>query len=126
MFAFLRKVRFGERDGGFHHYCGYVGVDDRSKYPVCYNEVLLSEDHDDYLDNHIRVHGGITFTSTFKEDVDIIPLTSIPENWHEYFIYGFDLNHCYDEETGVSKDFEYAKKETLSLLDQLEHYGENK
>ena len=126
MFAFLRKVRFGEKDRGFHHYCGYVGVDDKSKYPVCYNEVPLGGHHEDYLDDHIRVHGGITFTSTFREDVDIIPLTSIPENWYEHFIYGFDLNHYDDEETGVSKDFEYAKKETLSLLDQLEHYGENK
>ena len=125
MFAFLRKVRFNEKDGGFHHYCGYVGVDDKSKYPISYNEALFGG-QEDYLENYIKVHGEITFTGTFREDVDIIPLTSIPENWYEHFIYGFDLNHYDDDITGVSKDFEYAKEQALSLLHQLEHYGENK
>lgn len=124
MFAFLRKVRFNEKDGGFHHYCGYVGVDDKSKYPVSYNERPL-EDQEDYLENHIKVHGGITFARTFNKNVEIIPLTSIPENWYEHFIYGFDLNHYDDEITGISKNLEYAKEQTLSLLNQLEHYGEN-
>lgn len=121
MFAFLRKIRFNEK---FHHYCGYVGVDDKSKYPISYNEALFGGE-EDYLENHIKVHGGITFSRTFDKNVEIIPLTAIPENWHEHFIYGFDLNHYGDEETGTSKDFRFAKEQTLSLLNQLEHYEEN-
>lgn len=72
------------------------------------------------LDTHIIVHGGITFDNYFNENTPIIPLTNIPVNWYNYHIYGFDLNHHGDETNKISMNFDYAKKQALSMKEQME------
>lgn len=107
-----------------NHYCGYVGVKDNSMLPKSYQattfEELESNPAMEHLDDYIRVHGGITFNGVFPQETSIIPLTDIPEDWHTYHIYGFDLNHYDDNETGISTNFDYAKNEALSMKQQME------
>ena len=56
----------------------------------------------------------------FLKNTPIIPISTIPDNWHEYHYYGFDLNHYNDYETGVSTNIDYAIKETFAIQKQLE------
>ena len=118
--AFLRHIQ----GYGQNHYCGYVGVKDSSILPRSFDASTFEDiEHDpeyDYLDNSIRVHGGITFDGEFQKETPIIPLTDIPEDWHTYHVYGFDLSHYDDNETGISTNFDYAKNEALSMKQQME------
>ena len=118
--AFLRHIK----TQGMNHYCGYVGVKDSSMLPRSFQASTFEEiDNDpeyDCLDNNIRVHGGITFDGVFPKETPIIPLTDIPKDWNTYHIYGFDLNHWNDNETGISTNFDYAKNEALSMKKQME------
>ena len=118
--AFLRHIQ----GYGKNHYCGYVGVKDSSMLPRSFQdstfEDIENDPEYDYLDNSIRVHGGITFDGVFPQETSIIPLTDIPEDWHTYHVYGFDLNHNDDNETGISTNFDYAKNEALSMKQQIE------
>ena len=118
--AFLRHIQ----GHNMNHYCGYVGVKDSSMLPrssqVSTFEDIENDPEYDYLDNSIRVHGGITYDGYFQKETPIIPLTDIPEDWHTYHFYGFDLNHYNDNENGISTDFDYAKNEALSMKQQME------
>lgn len=117
-FAFIRKIRHLFDDD--FHYCGYVGLLVDNVLLPCRNTLddLFSEDK--YLDDEISIHGGITYNGKFNQGYEIIPLTAIPENWYDYFCYGFDLNHHLDKESNISTNFEYAKKECLNLQKQIE------
>ena len=119
--AFLRHIRNYDKN----HYCGYIGVKDSSMLPKSSAALLAFEDIENnleynYLDDNIKVHGGITFDGVLSKDTPIIPLTDIPNDWHTYHIYGFDLNHYNDNEKGISTNFDYAKNETLSMKQQME------
>lgn len=123
--CFLRCIY---RDDIIHHYCGYVGIsnDDIS---IINNELLKTMDNEtkewllyDAIAEKISVHGDVTFSNSFSKDTPIIPISNIPDNWHEYHYYGFDLNQFGDYLNGVSTDFEYAVKETLSMQNQLEEF----
>ena len=118
--AFLRHIQ----NSYMNHYCGYVGVKDSSMLPRSFDastfEDIENDPEYDYLDNSIQIHGGITFDGVFPQETPIIPLTDIPEDWHTYHIYGFDLNHYDDNKTGISTNFDYAKNEALSMKQQME------
>lgn len=114
--AFLRFVNSGVEHGW---YCGYVGVKDNSMLPhSIQSDINMLDDYENSLDNHISVHGGITFDGTWKENTGIIPLTDIPADWYLYHCYGFDIAHFGDE--AIGNNFEYAKHEALSMKKQME------
>lgn len=114
--AFLRLVGFDKKN---QWYCGYVGVKDDSKIPHSIQADLnMINDYDNSLDAKIYVHGGITFDGAWNETTPIIPITDIPKDWYNYHCYGFDCNHCNDEE--IAMDFEYAKEEVLNMKEQME------
>ena len=118
--AFLRHINHY----GQNYYCGYIGVKDSSMLPKSYQGSTFEDVEDNpeynYLDDNIQVHGGITFDGVFPQETLIIPLTDIPEDWHTYHIYGFDLDHNDDKKTGISTNFDYAKNEALSMKQQME------
>lgn len=115
--AFLRRiVRPGEEQ--LFHYCGYVGVKDASMLPL--SSEGGGDENQHLLDDEIHVHGGITFDGRMSIFEDIIPLTDVPKNWFTYHIYGFDMFHHDDIESGLSTNIEYAILETLSMKVQIE------
>lgn len=114
--AFLRRiVRPGEEP--LFHYCGYVGVKDASILPLSSEGGGDRNQH--LLDDEIHVHGGITFDGRINRLEEIIPLTDIPQDWFTYHIYGFDLFHHTDIESGLSTNIEYAILETLNMRVQI-------
>lgn len=122
--AFVRAMHNNDRT--VHHYCGYVGISNND-VSVINNKLLKTMDDEDKewleydaIASKLKVHGGITFSSSFSKNTPIIPITAIPDNWHEYHYYGFDLNHYNNNETGVSTNIDYAIKETLAIQKQLE------
>ena len=74
----------------------------------------------DAIADKLNVHGGVTFCNSFPKTTSIIPISNIPDNWHEYHYYGFDLTHFNDKINGISTNFKYAVKETLAMQNQLE------
>ena len=118
-------VRCIYRDDIIHHYCGYVGIT-KNDVSVINTELLKTiSDKDkkwleyDAIASKLNVHGGVTFSSNVPRTTPIIPISDIPNNWHEYHYYGFDLNHYGDDVNGVSTNFEYAVKETLNMQKQI-------
>lgn len=123
--CFLRCIYI---DDVIHHYCGYVGISNND-VSIINNELLKTMDNEtkewflyDAIADKISVHGDVTFSNSFPKNTPIIPISNIPDNWREYHYYGFDLNHYDDYLNGVSTDFEYAVKETLSMQKQLEEF----
>ena len=120
--CFLRCIY---RNDSIHHYCGYVGISNND-VSVINNELLKTmndEDKEwfmyDAIADKLNVHGDVTFSSSFPKNTSIIPISDIPNNWHEYHYYGFDLNHFDDDVSGISTNIEYAIKETLSMQKQI-------
>lgn len=124
--CFLRIIHNSDRT--IHHYCGYVGISNEN-ISIINNELLntMNDETKEWLEydaiaSKLSVHGGVTFSSTFFRTTPIIPISNIPDNWHEYHYYGFDLNHYNDDKSGISTNFEYAVKETLIMKKQLEEF----
>lgn len=51
----------------------------------------------------------------------IIPLTEIPQNWHQYRCIGFDLAHGDDIQNNVNTDYNFCVSETFYLKEQIEN-----
>lgn len=51
----------------------------------------------------------------------IIPLTEIPQNWHQYRCIGFDLAHDDDIQNNVNTDYNFCVSETFHLKEQIEN-----
>lgn len=122
--CFLRVIHNSDRT--IHHYCGYVGISNEN-VSVINDELLKIMDDEtkewleyDAIASKLSVHGGITFNGSWSKNTTIIPISNIPDNWHEYTYYGFDLNHYSDDVNCVSTDFKYAVKETIAMQKQIE------
>ena len=115
--AAIRRINYGN----IYHYCGYVGVvqEYADLLPLAYISTVSMEHDEAMLDDFVDVHGGITFSGKFTDTTPIIPVTKIPPYYHKYHWYGFDLNHHGDAVNGISTNFEYCKKEVLSLMKQI-------
>lgn len=73
------------------------------------------------LDFKIEIHGGITFDCKLNSMTPIIPLTEIPQNWHQYRCIGFDLAHDDDIQNNVNTDYNFCVSETFHLKEQIEN-----
>lgn len=115
--AAIRRIDYGNT----YYYCGYVGVSQEyaDLLPLAYISTVSMEHDGVMLDEYVNVHGGITFSGKFTDNTPIIPVTRIPPYYHKYHWYGFDLNRHDDVVGGISNNFEYCKKEVLSLMEQL-------
>lgn len=51
----------------------------------------------------------------------IIPLTEIPQNWHQYRCIGFDLAHSNDIQNNINTDYNFCVSETFRLKEQIEN-----
>lgn len=120
IFAFMRKSPFydkavaGEEYGMFN---GYVAFD--AKLPESWTNIW-DEGDEPYLDSLVSVHGGITFDRTIKPDMEMIPLTEIPdpELWKDGIrCVGFDTAHI--DDYASRWNFEGVREETLELLNQI-------
>lgn len=107
--------------GNTYYYCGYVGVTQEyaDLLPLAYISTISIEHDETMLDDLVDVHGGIMFSGKITNTTSIIPVTIIPPYYHKYHWYGFDLNRDDDVVGGISKNFEYCKKEVLSLMEQI-------
>ena len=115
--AAIRRIDYGNT----YYYCGYVGVTQEyaDLLPLAYISTVSMEDDEAMLDDFVNVHGGITFSGKLTDTTPIIPVTIIPPYYHKYHWYGFELN-IHDDVVGkISKNFEYCKKEVLSLMEQI-------
>ena len=115
--AAIRKIDYGNT----YYYCGYVGVAQEyaDLLPLAYISTVSIERDEAMLDDFVDVHGGITFSGKLTDTTPIIPVTIIPPYYHKYHWYGFELN-IHDDVVGeISKNFEYCKKEVLSLMEQI-------
>lgn len=120
-FAFIRKIVHNyQNPHQDYHYCGYVGIIDDFKIPL---SIQASNDFCDKeaLDFKIEVHGGITFDRKLNSMTPIIPLTEIPQNWHQYRCIGFDLAHGDDIQNNVNTDYNFCVSETFHLKEQIEN-----
>lgn len=112
--AAIRRIDYGNT----YYYCGYVGV--MQKYadllPLAYISTVSMEHDKAMLDDFVDVN--ITFSGKFTDTTPIIPVTKIPPYYHKYHWYGFDLNR-YDVDCRINNNFEYCKKEVLSLMEQI-------
>lgn len=115
--AAIRRIDYGNT----YYYCGYVGVAQEyaDLLPLAYISTVSIEHDEAMLDDFVDVHGGITFSGKFTNTTPIIPVTRIPPYYHKYHWYGFDLNRHDDTVDGISHNFEYCKKEVLSLMEQI-------
>nr|DAQ38066.1 MAG TPA: hypothetical protein [Crassvirales sp.] len=115
--AAIRKIDYGNT----YYYCGYVGVvqEYADLLPLAYIATVSMEHDEAMLDDFVDVHGGITFSGKLTDTTPIIPVTKIPPYYHKYHWYGFDLNRHDDAIGGISHNFEYCKKEVLSLMEQI-------
>ena len=115
--AAIRRIDYGNT----YYYCGYVGViqEYADLLPLAYISTVSMEHDEAMLDDFVNVHGGITFSGKLTDTTPIIPVTIIPPYYHKYHWYGFELN-IHDDVVGrISKNFEYCKKEVLSLMEQI-------
>lgn len=97
------------------NYNGYVAF--KEELPLSYQGG--GDCDEELLDDLVNVHGGITFDrKSLWEEAEIIPLTVIPEDIHEYRVIGFDTAHC--DDTAEYWTFERTKEETLNLKKQIE------
>lgn len=120
-FAFIRKIVHNyQNPHQNYHYCGYIGIIDDSKIPL---SIQASNDLCDKeaLDFKIEIHGGITFDCKLNSMTPIIPLTEIPQNWHQYRCIGFDLAHDDDIQNNVNTDYNFCVSETFHLKEQIEN-----
>ena len=119
LFAFIAKHPRSNEPGFYGgKYNGYVGIIEDTTNVFNYtNPCLFCTDY------YINVHGGVTFDGKLKPDTSILPLTDIPENWHNYRIVGFDCNHYGDEKKEWSID--YVKEQTMSMMCQIEKHLDN-
>lgn len=115
--AAIRRIDYGNT----YYYCGYVGVAQEyaDLLPLPYISTVSMEHDEAMLDDFVDVHGGITFSGKLTNTTPIIPITKIPPYYHKYHWYGFDLNRHDDVVGGISNNFEYCKKEVLSLMEQI-------
>ena len=115
--AAIRRIDYGNT----YYYCGYVGVvqEYADLLPLAYISTVSMEHDEVMLDDFVDVHGGITFSGKLTDTTPIIPVTRIPPYYHKYHWYGFDLNQHGDAVGGISTNFEYCKKEVLSLMEQI-------
>ena len=115
--AAIRRIDYGNT----YYYCGYVGVvqEYADLLPLAYISTVSMEHDEAMLDDFVDIHGGITFSGKFTDTTPIIPVTRIPPYYHKYHWYGFDLNQHGDAVGGISTNFEYCKKEVLSLMEQI-------
>lgn len=113
----IRRIDYGNT----YYYCGYVGVAQEyaDLLPLAYISTVSMEHDEAMLDDFVDVHGGITFSGKFTDTTPIIPVTRIPPYYHKYHWYGFDLNRHDDVVGEISNNFEYCKKEVLSLMEQI-------
>jgi hypothetical protein len=118
IFAFMRKSPFyekalaGEEFGLFN---GYVAFSE--KLPVSWQS---SWDEENTIDDFIHPHGGITFDRTIGPDMEMIPLTEIPdpELWKDGIrCIGFDTAHI--DDNAERWNFESVREETLNMLSQV-------
>ena len=115
--AAIRRIDYANT----YYYCGYVGVTQEyaDLLPLAYISTVSMEHDEAMLDDFVNVHGGITFSGKLTDTTPIIPVTIIPPYYHKYHWYGFELN-IHDDVVGrISKNFEYCKKEVLSLMEQI-------
>lgn len=115
--AAIRRIDYSNT----YYYCGYVGVAQEyaDLLPLAYISTVSMEHDEAMLDDFVDVHGGITFSGKLTDNTPIIPVTRIPPYYHKYHWYGFDLNRHDDVVGGISNNFEYCKKEVLSLMEQI-------
>ena len=109
---FYKKALAGEEYGLFN---GYVAFSD--KLPESWQS---SWDDEDTLDNYVNPHGGITFDRIIKPDMEMIPLTNIPDpnEWKDGIrCIGFDTAHV--DDNAKRWDFNAVKSETLEMLDDV-------
>lgn len=85
----IKKISWGNHS----HLCGYVLVP--RTHPL-YHIIYLDFQLDD------EPHGGITYTGFMDNDT-------------AFWWIGFDLNHLYDEESGLSVDLDYCISECIKL-----------
>ena len=94
------------------HYCGYVEVP--NTHP-CY----LAFDYDDLIES-LEVHGGVTYTDSFLQNV---------ESNGTWFI-GFDAAHACDKTRywnhGEFRDLDYMVNECHKLAQQLKKIDESR
>lgn len=115
--AAIRRIDYGNT----YYYCEYVGVSQEyaDLLPLAYISTVSMEHDGVMLDEYVNVHGGITFSGKLTNTTPIIPVTRIPPYYHKYHWYGFDLNRHDDAVGGISTNFEYCKKEVLSMMEQI-------
>lgn len=128
---------------------GYVAVPkEHPLFGMDYDSVLIDttdlkglinvhniEYNDNYktieLSDLVSAHGGLTMSGsandfTSNDSVKKYPLEFLDNtteiNWDNYWIFGFDTCHCYDNERNCNKD--YVIRETLDLQEQLESITE--
>lgn len=112
--AAIRKIDYSNT----YYYCGYVGVSQEyaNLLPLAYISTVSMERDELMLDDFVDVN--ITFSGKFTDTTPIIPVTKIPPYYHKYHWYGFDLNR-HDVDGRINNNFEYCKKEVLSLMEQI-------
>ncbi len=69
------------------------------------------------VENLVDVHGGLTFSGQLREGMELIIFTDdkLPD---EYWAFGFDTMHAYDNLFNCDEDF--CRSETIRLKEQLE------
>lgn len=99
---------------------GYVAVPpEHPLHGVNYNDV-----------DNIEVHGGLTFSNSMKEikddgwhdDTECIGFDSFDDIPKDYWVFGFDTAHAYDNPTVWNR--ETCIEETKYLKEQLENIKE--
>lgn len=112
--AAIRRIDYSNT----YYYCGYVGVAQEyaDLLPLAYISTVSMERDKAMLDDFVDVN--ITFSGKLTDTTPIIPITKIPPYYHKYHWYGFDLNR-HDVVGGINNNFEYCKKEVLSLMEQI-------
>lgn len=91
---------------------------------LCYINIYITSNDlcdKEALDFKVEVHGGITFDRKLNATTSIIPLTEIPQNWHQYRCIGFDLAHSNDIQNNINTDYNFCISETFRLKEQIEN-----
>ena len=97
----------------YSYECGYAN----GYVAIPKNHPYYKKDYDD-LDN-IIIHGGLTLSEelTSFSNVPLVWLDENPENFEEYWVFGFDTRHRNDTLQNCNK--EYVISEIESLEKQL-------